>query len=443
MTPMQTKLERLLDAKNCESYIRTPLPDHSNHIRLITLGGGSNGFEILSLSTWHLKELPKYTAISYTWGPVETTPILVKGRTLQIRTNCYTVLKQAWKLAETAYIWIDSICIDQEGNLGERNAQVSMMYKIYRKATEVLVCIGGHGGGSERLMAVIGALSYPLRIISQEGTLWQTRFFWGTLFATLSTSETANILVLLQNLENRPYFQRLWIVQELFAAGNKKRLVCGLHVLPSQLLRAFLAAFVEGHRDLRLDDAHKLPCLSTACFDLAVRPNMDKETQYLVQGLSGKFPVDLSSTDTKPLTISHENEALRLRIGASNELEAEFDTFWLPNGVVNSARLEEIESAFNSPEVYFSSMKVHRMPKKVFCKGRVAAIVDAAAKPGDLLISLTATPAGEMNNLLLLRSISGEMNEYVIVGQGVAFYKFGMNSMGAQPCQCTAAAGEQ
>ncbi|KXS98272.1 hypothetical protein AC578_6290 [Pseudocercospora eumusae] len=512
MTPMQSKPERLLDAQNYESYTHTPLPDPSNHIRLITLGGGSNGFEILSLSTWHLKDLPRYTAISYTWGPVERVPILIDGRMLQVRTNCYTVLKQAWKLAETAYIWVDSICIDQEDNLEEKNAQVSMMYKIYRKATEVLVCIGEHDGGSERLMAVIGALSYPLRIISQEGTLWQTRFFWRTLFNTLGASEIDNIFMLLENLESRPYFRRLWIVQELFAAGNKKRLVCGPHVLPYQLLRAFLAAFVEGNRHLRLDDGHKLPYLSTTCFDLAVRPNMEsvflrfgvqhlcfdprdrlfgmisflntttsdlpvppvdysktnlqialelapfydsdqiramlaaleltarsKEMQHLVQELSGKFPVDLSSTDTKLLTISNENEALRLRIGASKELEAEFDTFWLPNDVVDLARLEELETAFNSPEMYFSSMEPHRVPKKVFSKGRVAAIVDAAAEPGDLLISLTATPAGQMNNLLLLRQVSGETNGYMVVGQAVAFYKFGMNSMGAQPCHCKAA----
>ncbi|KAF7192928.1 Heterokaryon incompatibility protein 6, OR allele [Pseudocercospora fuligena] len=487
---MQPKPERLLDPKLCESYIHTPLPDPSKHIRLITFGGGSNGFEILSLSTWHLKELPKYTAISYTWGPVKIVPVLVDGRTLQIRTNCYTVLKQAWKLAKTAYIWIDSICIDQEGDLGEKNAQVSMMYKIYRRATEVLVCIGEHEGGSERLMAVIRALSHPLRIISRDASQWRTRFFWRTLFATLGSSEVEDLLVLLENLESRPYFKRLWIV--FFA--------------PS------LAAFVEGNRDLRLDDGHKLPYLSTTCFDLAVRPNMEsiflrfgvqhlcfdprdrlfgmisflntttsdlpvppvdyskskldialdlapfydsdqiramlaafgltarsEEMQQLVQELSGKWPIDLSSTDAKPLTIRHENEALRLRIGPSKELEADFDTFWLPNGVANLARLEELESAFNSPEMYFSSILAHRVPKKVFSKGRVAAIVDAAAEPGDLLTSLTAIPAGEMNNLLLLRPVPEDVNGYVIVGQGVAFYKFGMNSMGAQPCQCKAA----
>ncbi|EME82475.1 uncharacterized protein MYCFIDRAFT_197585 [Pseudocercospora fijiensis CIRAD86] len=322
---------------------------------------------------------------------------------------------QAQKLARTAYLWIDSICIDQEGNREEKNAQVSMMYKIYRKATEVLVCVGEHEGGSERLMAVIGALSYPLQVISQEGTPWRTRFFWRTFFATLGTSEIEDILVLLENFESRPYFKRLWIVQELFAAGKNKQLVCGPHVLPYQLLRAFLAAFIEGNRELRLDDSHKFPYLSTTCFDLAVRPNM--ESIFL------RFGVQHLCFDPRD----------RL-FGMISFLNTKSSVMPVPPVDYSKSTLDlALDLA-----PFYDSDQPHRLPKKVFSRGRIVALVDAVAEAGDLLISLIATPASEMNNLLVLRPVSGNTNGYMIAGQGIAFYKFGMNSMGAQRCQCEA-----
>ncbi|KJX96171.1 hypothetical protein TI39_contig785g00001 [Zymoseptoria brevis] len=52
------------------------------------------------------------------------------------------------------YIWLDSICIDQEMDR-EQSHQVSMMKDIYVKADWVLACIGPHENGSEVILEVV------------------------------------------------------------------------------------------------------------------------------------------------------------------------------------------------------------------------------------------------------------------------------------------------
>ncbi|KAF2426252.1 HET-domain-containing protein [Tothia fuscella] len=109
-----------------------------------------------------IDKCPPYTAISYEWG--NGTPfheISVEEANLQIGDNLWHFLKaclqHAPQVVETLFrppfttkeqisealkwLWIDQICIDQS-NIGERNAQVELMTKIYSHSFMVIAWLG-------------------------------------------------------------------------------------------------------------------------------------------------------------------------------------------------------------------------------------------------------------------------------------------------------------
>ncbi|KAL8647123.1 MAG: hypothetical protein Q9226_006565 [Calogaya cf. arnoldii] len=140
-----------------------------------------------------------------------------------VTANLYSALTRISELEEGALtIWADAICINQ-GDLHERAAQVLIMPKIYAQATQVIVDIGEQVDDSEiilHLCANYGALLGPLR--NQKGTgAWPNlehfdRGEWGR-------NEWWSGLI---SLCSRPWFRRVWVVQEIELARSIKML-CG------------------------------------------------------------------------------------------------------------------------------------------------------------------------------------------------------------------------
>lgn len=102
---------------------------------------------------------------------------------------------------------MDSICIDQ-ASLEEKNQQVQMMGRIYASAKSVLACVGPHAEGSERL--------YQHRLM-QEPRDYQLK-------------DMAWLWKILRRFWERPYWTRMWIVQELELA-KKITIICGSDAL--------------------------------------------------------------------------------------------------------------------------------------------------------------------------------------------------------------------
>lgn len=125
-------------------FCHVALKDPARYIRLLKVASGPEG-ELLSfsLSTWSIDEAPAYNAISYTWGDLDTTMILINGHPLKVRQNCYGALVQVRQFDSTIFLWVDAICISQ-GDVEEKNHQVRRMYDVYRNANRVLACIGKH-----------------------------------------------------------------------------------------------------------------------------------------------------------------------------------------------------------------------------------------------------------------------------------------------------------
>jgi hypothetical protein len=84
---------------------------------------------------------PVYECLSYTWGTQPANKnITVNGQHFLVRENLFNALRQL-RRGEARPLWVDAICINQ-ADIQERNAQVSLMAFIYKRATKVLVWLG-------------------------------------------------------------------------------------------------------------------------------------------------------------------------------------------------------------------------------------------------------------------------------------------------------------
>ena len=242
-------------------YSYTPLPSH-RAIRLLELHTATS----FSLTIIHdLGDSPHYDALSYTWGNsasqysqtyvdspelnIPSIPVNCDCGTILLTPNLRDALRM---LSESStsnasshqrFIWIDAICINQ-ANLDERAAQVELMGDLYRKAQTVYVWLGQEDEFTSDAFAAMECLhSIPKDlydiVVSQD--FYDSQTFTSKL--GLSPPSPSHLLGLVAFLQ-RPYFKRIWVVQEVGLA-DRAIVKCGLRTVPWQTLSdalQFLAA---------------------------------------------------------------------------------------------------------------------------------------------------------------------------------------------------------
>lgn len=232
------KQERRYRANNQEGdmdhfHHHQPAPLYSrlpgNNIRLLRLhrqdvaehgtsGPGLSG----ALETFRLNgsATPKYTAISYVWGDNkigEKGPsISLNGHLVQILRSVRPILETCKRLISdedpvTQWIWIDSICINQQ-DLQERAKQVTLMGRIFRQAERVLVWLGEEDGlrsvsGMEMIRLIAGIFEEPdfhdLRL--EDLQAWRD----------------------FEAIAKKPWFRRAWTLQESLVPQGEVVFYCG------------------------------------------------------------------------------------------------------------------------------------------------------------------------------------------------------------------------
>ncbi|KAI0378994.1 HET-domain-containing protein [Hypomontagnella monticulosa] len=133
---------------------RVPLPPEggpiykelrSTDIRLLTIEKSENGEPIRCF----LRRVPlsvdlKYIALSYVWGDQrDKKDISLNRRLFPVGANLYQALQDISQLkwfTESSYLWVDSICINQDDN-DEKSKQVPRMAQIYRLASQIIVSV--------------------------------------------------------------------------------------------------------------------------------------------------------------------------------------------------------------------------------------------------------------------------------------------------------------
>ncbi|APA14535.1 hypothetical protein sscle_13g093050 [Sclerotinia sclerotiorum 1980 UF-70] len=192
-------------------------PDQLKAIRILVLSGGCGDIPIES-SLLHIdlrapSVTVKYEALSYEWKEVSSDDpfILVNGCKFRIRKNLYDALIQLRFVDKDRYLWIDALCIDQTDHL-ERNSQVHIMQKIYRKAQGVILWLGPAKDDSDLAIEILQIME-------------TTRIGERQIVESTNKSRIAWRAALLAFCQ-RPYWCRVWIMQEI-CLGREYIVHCG------------------------------------------------------------------------------------------------------------------------------------------------------------------------------------------------------------------------
>ena len=164
-----------------------------------------------------------YVALSYVWGsPTPTTEITVNGERMRVTENLGQALlsHRSSELARNGFrIWVDAICINQN-DLNEREQQIKRMLAIYQKAFTVLIWLGKADSDSHLATKEINMVSFIMN--RAYGSL--ARF--GLSKAILKNLQPQTLKAL-GYFFARPYWMRMWIIQELSVVQDETRLICG------------------------------------------------------------------------------------------------------------------------------------------------------------------------------------------------------------------------
>ncbi|KAK7955801.1 HET-domain-containing protein [Apiospora aurea] len=157
-------------------------------------------------------EVPSYDAISYQWGdPNGRWSLKANGQDISVTCSLYTALTYMRHESCTRILWIDGVCINQE-DTAEREQQVLKMGAIFSGAQCVRIFLGEAEDGNNVAQAI--------DLLSNLGTLEDHPHFIERIRLDQDSSRG------LINLLRRPYWQRMWMFQEIVLA--KKAVVhCG------------------------------------------------------------------------------------------------------------------------------------------------------------------------------------------------------------------------
>ncbi|KAF5602219.1 heterokaryon incompatibility (het-6OR allele) [Fusarium pseudocircinatum] len=231
----------LIRTSTRRQYAYMPLSNGScsSEIRLIKLYSGSVDdplrAEILHASL-NSDIVGKYEAVSYAWEDGHATNKLETPRgIIFITPSLFHALHRFRLKEESRLLWADAVCINQSDN-EEKASQVALMSDIYAYSTCTLVYLGRGADGSERVGELLhrfarassslyqlygrqgmemlrhaGLISPPMRMIFEQYQLpgledpaWKAL---GKLWA-------------------RPWFRRVWVIQE-FVLSPDVRMFCG------------------------------------------------------------------------------------------------------------------------------------------------------------------------------------------------------------------------
>ena len=243
-------------------YEYSALNESASEIRLMTLLPGR--FEddvIITLETVILtkENTPQYEALSYVWGSKENPmDITVKARkpkrpksfsllgrsrrrrleacspgTISVTQNLAIALPYLRKEDKPRVFWIDAICVNQQ-DPAERGHQVKRMAAVYSMARQVIVWLGPESQNSTLALRALDNIGSRLRV--DWNLLKMTSVLTGQLITQFDETFDHETWKSMGHLLGRPWFERLWIWQEVRLA-REGYLLCGNEELPWETLR--------------------------------------------------------------------------------------------------------------------------------------------------------------------------------------------------------------
>ena len=194
--------------------------DHKNEIRLFQmLPDDEADPDRLNATLIHASlECPpdEYIAISYCWGdPTRTHRLwLNKTQYLPITAAAAHVLGH---VIPEKYLWMDAVCINQQ-DVEEKTWQVRIMWGIYRQAEFVAAWLGGLEEDVDLALQLIYDVKHvnTTEIVTGRKAVWLPMPDGKPMIGELDLCSPP--WVALRKLLCRPWFRRLWTIQEMVAA---------------------------------------------------------------------------------------------------------------------------------------------------------------------------------------------------------------------------------
>ncbi|KAJ5096890.1 hypothetical protein N7456_007611 [Penicillium angulare] len=219
-----------------DSITANPLPKEAitpdykpllaGQIRTLELLPGLAG-EIIKccLKPIFLYEQPVYDALSYCWGDHTLSKVIESdGKVVNITESLFSALSHLRDETRTKVLWVDALCINQSDN-HEKTVQVAGMREIYAKASGVRIWLGPASHDSDVAMAYVNECA---KIWARDGRPHGTTSAEGVVnpFQHSKAFAKGPVRALLE-LVRRPWFSRVWVIQECALAANRATVHAG------------------------------------------------------------------------------------------------------------------------------------------------------------------------------------------------------------------------
>ncbi|KAK4952773.1 hypothetical protein LTR10_009581 [Elasticomyces elasticus] len=210
--------------------IYAPIDTQAKEIRLFLLTpGGNTEVPTGVLLPYKLEDCPAYHALSYIWGDASfKIPITVNGCSFMVTGNLYAALEKLRDPDAEVLLWIDAISIEQS-NLEERSRHVTYMHIVYQQAVSVIVWLGRASKDSAAAFDQIEAICKRCLPWPENEREMNAKFasaIESVITAYLHRRTTHDPWRPLANLFSRPWWQRIWVVQEV-AFSHPVVVMCG------------------------------------------------------------------------------------------------------------------------------------------------------------------------------------------------------------------------
>lgn len=239
-------------------------PLEGSEIRLLRVAPG--GWDDQVSCTLHyepLNEEVEYVALSYTWGdPTNQVGILVNGQPYCVTRSLFTALRRFRQLCTeersfnngdftfcfypegSMYIWADALCINQKDNI-EKITEIPRMREVYTYCTRVCVWLGededddddddarnGDGGEAavslEEIAQWLGSSTFGEDI---PRDIFEPKPEYNTKMQQQARDHFGNrtdaFLDKWCKLARRPWFGRVWVIQEVALPEEEPILIAG------------------------------------------------------------------------------------------------------------------------------------------------------------------------------------------------------------------------
>jgi hypothetical protein len=196
-------------------YKYSPIDLEGPLLRLVRLFKGSFPDDIqceIFLAWLHgYEKCMPYEALSYTWGSTErTSEITTNDCTLAVTENLHHALRYLRYEYTDRILWIDLICINQD-DFQERSHQVAQMRDIYKEAEQVLIWLGLPTYNTS--LSMDSMRGYQQRHGIQGNGVPQANLWIDTWLRSNSKEHPQSNG--LKELLSRPWFRRIWVLQEV------------------------------------------------------------------------------------------------------------------------------------------------------------------------------------------------------------------------------------